>query len=423
MTAARIGRWMALAAPLLLTGSLVSGGAAVAADPSAPPALDAQVAEIIDQVEALRELDRTAPIDWRLADADVALKEQLDKVTADAETVDRVRQDERILTRLGLLPPGTDLLQMEVDTLQGQVAGFYDTDTKSLTVLDTDGQLDVASRITLAHETDHALQDQRWGLDALQNAVPKVEEDRASAIQALVEGDATLLMTLWAAKHAAGDLMGLDGAGLPGGDSLDGLPQVVQRQLLFPYLDGLTFLMRAWGPGGWDAVNAIWDAPPVSTEQVMHPEKYPDELPVQVTLPDLAASLGDGWTQTGETVMGELNTGIFVADGAPWDPTSFSLAGQVMPNAAAAAGWGGDRAVTLDGPDGAWALAWQTTWDTPADAAEFTAAAQAAMADLPGAWTVAPLDLTADGLAAPVAVLVADSAETLATAQAAWAAK
>ena len=45
--------------------------------------------------------------------------------------------------------------------------------------------------------------------------------------------------------------------------------------------------------------------------------------------------------------MGELNTGIWVADGADWDPTAFSLGGVTMPNAEAAAGWGGDRLVTL----------------------------------------------------------------------------
>ena len=274
-------------------------------------------------------------------------------------------------------------------------------------------------RWTLRHasrwrtEADHAIGDQHWDLEGMQDAIPDVEGDRIAALQALIEGDATLLMTLWSARHAAADVMGLDGAALPGGDLLDGLPQVIQRQLLYPYLDGLTFLMRKWGPGGWDAVNRIWDAPPVSTEQVLHPEKYPDELPVEVVLPDVAAALGDGWSVTGETVMGELNTSIFVADGAPWDPLSFTLGGQQMPNADAAAGWGGDRLVTLDGPDGAWALVWQTAWDTPADALEFSAAATAALADLPSASMVSADDVTGTDLASPGAVVVASDEAAL----------
>ena len=41
----------------------------------------------------------------------------------------------------------------------------------------------------------------------------------------------------------------------------------------------------------------------------------------------------------------------------------------------AAAGWGGDRVMLLDGPAGARAIALKTAWDTPADATEFAAAA------------------------------------------------
>ena len=409
MTAARFGRWAALAAPLALAGTLAGGGA-LAQDTDG---LDVQVEEVIAQAEAVRELERTEELDWRLADADEALTEQLATITQDEEIVDRVRQDERILARLGLLPAGTDLLQLTIDTLQGQVAGFYDPETDQLTVLDDDGELDLASRITLAHEAGHALQDQRWDLKAMQDAMPMVEGDRIAAFQALVEGDATLLMTLWIVKHAAADMMGVDGAGLPGGDSLEGLPQVIQRQLLFPYVDGLAFLMAAWGPNGWPGVADVWAAPPVSTEQVMHPELYPDHVPVEVALPDLAAALGEGWTQTGETVMGELNTGIWVADGAEWDPLSLSLGGVTMPNASAAAGWGGDRLVTLDGPDGAWALAWQTDWDSADDRSEYIAAAVSAMQDLPGAWELLETDLTGGDLSEPVLVLVAADQATL----------
>ncbi len=409
MTAARFGRWVALATPLALASTL-AGGAALAQDSGS---LDARVEEVIAQAEAVRELERTREVDWRLADADQALTKQLANVTEDEEIVDRVRQDERILTRLGLLPPDTDLLQLTIDTLQSQVAGFYDPETDQLTVLDDDGELDLASRITLAHEVGHALQDQHWDLKAMQDAMPLVEGDRIAAFQALVEGDATLLMTLWAAKHAAGDLMGVDGAGLPDSESLEGLPQVIQRQLLFPYLDGLMFLMRAWGPDGWAGVADTWMAPPVSTEQVMHPELYPDHVPVEVALPDLAAALGEGWTQSGQTVMGELNTGIWVADGAAWDPLAFSLGGVTMPNAGAAAGWGGDRLVTLDGPDDSWAVAWQTDWDSAEDRSEYVAAAGSAMQDLPGAWELLETDLTGDDLAEPVLVLVADDQATL----------
>lgn len=425
MTAARFSRWVAVAAPAVLVGGIVAGapvaaqdaspGAEASAAPavSAPPALAAEVAEIIDQVAALRELPVLEEVVWQLGDRERALAEQLDREIAKPETADRFAQDERILTRLGLVPEGTDLLALTVDTLQGQVAGFFDPETKSLTVLDDDGVLDVASRITLAHEVDHAIGDQHWDLQAMKDAIPLLEGDRQGALQALIEGDATLLMTLWSAKHAASDLMGLDEEGLPGSQSIEGLPQILQRQLLFPYLDGLTFVMNAWGPGGWAGVDALWEAPPVSTEQILHPEKYPDELPIEVVLPDVAALLGEGWAQTGETVMGELGIQVLAADGAEWDPMSFTLGGQTMPNAEVAAGWGGDRLVTLDGPDGAWALVWQTAWDSEVDAVEFFEGGTAAISSLPYAQFASHEDITGTGLAEPVLVVLASDEPTV----------
>jgi urease accessory protein UreE len=254
---------VAVAAPAVLVGGILAAAPVAAQDasaapaPSAPPALTAEVIEIIGQVEVVRELPVLTEVAWQLGDRETALTEQLDKEIAKPETADRFAQDERILTRLGLVPEGTDLLALTVDTLQGQVAGFFDPETDSLTVLDDDGELDLASRITLAHEVDHAIGDQHWDLQAMKDAIPLLEGDRQSALQALIEGDATLLMTLWSAKHAASDMLGMDESALPGGQSLDGLPQIIQRQLLFPYLDGLTFVMSAWGPRGWAGVDAL----------------------------------------------------------------------------------------------------------------------------------------------------------------------
>ena len=88
------------------------------------------------------------------------------------------------------------------------------------------------------------------------------------------------------------------------------------------------------------------------------------------------------------------------------------LPGQ-LPNAEAAAGWGGDRLVSLDGPDGAWAVIWQTDWDTKATSRSSLEAARQAMQ---GPCRVPMPSRSADvagGLSSPVLVLVADSDETL----------
>ncbi len=53
-------------------------------------------------------------------------------------------------------------------------------------------------------------------------------------------------------------------------------------------------------------------------------------------------------------------------------------------------GWGGDRLAVINGPDGAWALAMHTVWDTKADAAEFETAATTALKKAGGVAQVVP---------------------------------
>ena len=120
-------------------------------------------------------------------------------------------------------------------------------------------------------------------------------------------------------------------------------------------------------------------------------------------MPDVAATLGAGWTASYVQTMGELDTSVLLDNGGNSSDTA----------AAAAAGWGGDRLVSLDGPDGSWAVVWQTAWDTSTDADEFSAAVDPAISELGGAHAVLPGTDIAGSLDNPVLVLVASSPDTL----------
>jgi hypothetical protein len=132
---------------------------------------------------------------------------------------------------------------------------------------------------------------------------------------------------------------------------------------------------------------------------------------VAVELPDVAAAMGEGWTTSSTQTLGEMAIGVWVADGesAPAAIPGFPVP---LPNAEAAAGWGGDRLVSLDGPAGAWAVTWQTTWDSEGDGDEFVTAAEAAMADLTGAHSV-ERDSVGSVEGSPVLVLIASDQATL----------
>ncbi len=366
------------------------------------PAVQAAIDEVVAQVPALRELDPKQDVPYREI-TQKQFKRQVAQSFDEDNPPAQVAAEETLLKRLGLLPQDADLRQMMLDLYESQVAAFYDPKTSTMTVVKRDGDFGPEERLFVAHEYDHALQDQYWDLQKVTKVNPS-QGDRALARLALIEGDATTLMLQWAAQNLSrDDLAQLTSAMTPAQQQLlDGMPPILRRQLEFPYLEGQVFVSTLLGQGGWDSVNAAWDKLPASTEQIMHPERYPSDAPVKVSLPDVADALGDGWSASTTQTLGELDINVLLAAGG--DPAA---------SAAAADGWGGDRLVSLDGPDGAWAVVWQTAWDSGSDADEFAPAVDAATSDLGGAHAVLPGADIAGGLDNPVLVVVASSEDIL----------
>jgi hypothetical protein len=365
---------------LLGTVLLALPAAAWAADGEAgSESLEQMGSGILQRVEDIRGLSTLERVPIRTVDPTASAREHLEAIRpADLRVL---RDDETLLRRIGFLPPGFDLLEAMEDLAGQGVAGYYRPEEGDIAIVDGDGTLDAYAPWTIAHEYVHALQDQHFDIQAVLDAAPR--GDAQTAIGALIEGDATLLMMALAMRDA------LSGSAPPdpgeqaaletGASDLEVYPPALARELIFPYLDGLYFAQRLWGRGGWSAVDTAWAGPPVSTEQVMHPERYPEELPLAVRLPDLAERLGRGWTTGPRSTMGELRLSILAAGDAPHEIPLLPLTGIRLPNAEAADGWAGDRIATVEGPRGAWAVVWQTAWDSPADAAEFASAARAAM--------------------------------------------
>jgi hypothetical protein len=348
--------------------------------PRAVPTLEdpaAVYARIELQVQQLRGLDARTTVDPVILDQaalDEALRAQFDK----DNPVALVEATQRVDRALGLIPADASLRDLELELLSGQVAGFYDPETRRMSVKSVSGAIGVAQQLTFAHEFDHALQDQAFDLSKL-DVDAADQGDRSLARLALVEGDATVLMSDWAqtALTPVQLLEYLAQSDLTGQQALLAkMPAALRAQLLFPYTTGLTFVQGLENKGGWDAVNRAFATPPDSTEQVLHPEKYAvHEAPVAIHLPaDLAARLGDGWTVDFQDTFGEFGLRTWLQ----------SVGGLAAADAIAAAdGWGGDRTVLVSHGD-AFAIAIQTVWDTPADAAGFAAAAQTTRGILAG---------------------------------------
>jgi hypothetical protein len=131
----------------------------------------------------------------------------------------------------------------------------------------------------------------------------------------------------------------------------------MRERLMFPYNAGAGLVADLYRAGGLSLVNTLFTRRPVSTEQVIHPEKYiAGEMPVAVRAPEPPP----GFALVASEALGEMQTRVVLA-------RCTSAEGAT----AAAAGWGGDRYSLFAGPAGEVALLWSTSWDTESDAAEF----------------------------------------------------
>ena len=353
--------------------------------PSAGPSIDAGAVydKVEQQVAAIRGLQPKRKVERQIIGKDelrTMITQQFDEETPPAY----LAANGRLYKALGLIPADADLRDLSLDLLSGGVVGFYRNDQGKLYVVSKTGAPGQNERFYFAHEYDHALQDQNSTIFKDQKGILD-QGDRMLARQAVYEGDATLLMTQWAAAN----LQPTDMLALLAASSdpevqavMARTPPIMRDTLTFPYTTGFGFVQAAQASGGWTAVNDFFDRMPASTEQILHPEKYrAGEAPVTVSLPaDLATRLGSGWSVPLQDTFGEYQMGLWLRE-----------SGVAATKATdAAAGWGGDRLAVMEGPGGAWAVAMQTVWDTAADAAEFEAAATTALEKAGGVGQVVP---------------------------------
>jgi hypothetical protein len=345
---------------------------------------DALYATIREQVEAIRNLEPTADVAPVTID-EAQLRENLEG-EIDAElTPEILSVANDMLTTMGLIPEGSSLRDLQLELLAGQVAGYYDPESDELFVVSKTGEtVGPVERLTYAHEFTHQLQDQNFDLDSF-DTTSIDQSDRAVAQTALIEGDATFTQSLWLfqANFTPEEITEVLEASQDPEDlaALEAAPLYLRDTALFPYQGGATFAQALTAqPGG---IDSAFGDPPMSTEQVIHPEKYiRREDPIDVRIGEgIAGRVGRGWAEAGRDTLGELILRIWLEEHGVGQPRASLLDAPSAAVQEAVAGWGGDRLVLLRHADGSVALALSTTWDTTTDAAEFAQAAERALAD------------------------------------------
>jgi len=316
------------------------------------------------------------------------LRQYLEAEIARQYTPEQVRGLQRVYERIGLLAPGLDLGEALVKLYTAQIAGFYDPQAATLFLVPSGlpplgwtvsmvqfvTQRDLVNEMLLAHELTHALQDQNFG--TLKAADDPSNDDRALAIHAVVEGDATLAGFAYVAGGLTENSVQevVDGLGAVPAElqkTLPDTPPVLRDSLVFEYSAGAKFVALAYLRGGWTAVNTLLQYPPTSTEQVLWPDKYfgQRKAPILVHLGGLDDYREpDEWKLIEENTIGALTVRILFE--AFLDP---ERAVQV------ASGWDGDRFIAYEKGD-ALHIIWVSAWDGEAAAREFFAAEREVLA-------------------------------------------
>ena len=341
--------------------------------PAPPPPADEDplvtlIRETTSEVEQLRGLRRKQNLKVQILDAKLFSAAVRDKANKEMTPAVIAAERARWLA-FNLAPAMADPAQILLDVLDEQVAGFYDPFTRQLVVrkdppaaagsMGPDGL-----RVILAHEIEHALQDQNFGIPDLAS-LP--DDDVRLARSALYEGDAMAVMTAFTARRERKPVKSAIASGAAALQALDAqtllrlsgkspqllhAPPVVREELVVPYAAGFALVAEGYRRGGFPLVDRMFKNPPRSLHQVLHPEAYfageaPPAIPMPVPPP------GTRVVAIGR--MGELGTRIALET---------CVDKQVVKEFIGR--FAGDAYTIVEGHKGALSLLWTTAWSSGA---------------------------------------------------------
>ncbi|HXF36461.1 MAG TPA: hypothetical protein VNO17_04690, partial [Actinomycetota bacterium] len=257
---------------------------------------------------------------------------------------------------IGVISPGASIRAEVEEFASGQVVGFYVPTSGQLAYIGSERPTPF-QRVVLAHELTHALDDQHFHLERLDRLEARCRDEALGAAIGVVEGSAQYFSILYARRFlSVEEQLGLASEALP---AVGDVERFIVELQSWPYVAGMAFVGALAERGGTRAVNAALRRFPVSTEQVIHPERYPNDAPRVVDVPDLSAALGEGWKDLDVMEVGEA-----------WLRIMLGLRIDDATARAAASGWdGGIYRAWSHGRDAAVVL--DTVWDRAVDAREF----------------------------------------------------
>ncbi len=333
-----------------------------------PVALFSQIGVMEKGLTEITGLRFTRPVPYALIGKDQLRRYIEAKVKETVKPAD-LRGEELTLKLLGLVPQEFDLRKNTLDLLTEQAAAFYDYNKKKLFVLDDAGGPGADQELALVHELAHALADQHFPLAKYISSSLR-SDDAATARQAVMEGQASWLMTAYISRKSGAapevpdavlDLMAHAVENTPEQyPVLFQSPPYIRESLVFPYSDGLLFQNAVYKKLGRQAFSEVFLHPPVSTAQIIHPDAYLARTAPRTPRPPPVPAPREFRTLM-EGTMGELDYRILLSQYAGKES-----ADSLAPHLA-----GSSYALFEHKRDGHPVLAYASSWDTPESAGKF----------------------------------------------------
>jgi hypothetical protein len=266
--------------------------------------------EVLQQMSEITGLKLITPLKKSLRSREEIRAYVIKQMNEEKNPAERYA-DARTAEAFGLLPKGFDMDTFMVNVLTEQVEGLYDPKAQEFYIADWSPPSD--QRMVMAHELTHALEDQHFHIEAWSRAA-RPNEDAELARDAVLEGSAMAAMVdylMLGTGRSLKDLPEFDPSMLLGElestPTLKSAPPFLKDALIFPYISGLNFSAAVLKNSGWPALSGVFEKPPVSTQQILHPALYRSgKAPSAVMLPSFEKMLGKEWTKLDENILGEF---------------------------------------------------------------------------------------------------------------------
>jgi len=368
----RGGGWSLARFWLMVSLLLLSGCSET--DLDAPPSSPLSFEELKQRVSRIRGLPFQQEISLETRSTET-IQTILEKSLGEEYRKENLQQQARVYARLGLLPEATDLPKALLELRLFQQSVY---DSRGKTIFLPKGPLrpglaflgrssvpeDITKQLLLIYALSYSLQEQHFHWD--EKIRNRNTEDSRLTLRALRKGDATLV----ALAHLMGNpqenrqkmihgIKGLSNLSAQIDRELPHLPELLRQKVAFQIVQGSEFVSWAYALKGWEGVNALLLHPPLSTEQILHPEKYymKRDDPVRITPWGLIRQL------SGKKIIDDT-LGEFLIQ---------SLLSRTLSKGEAieaAAGWAGDSLLAFQQREEL-VLGWVTAWDDREEAREF----------------------------------------------------